>query len=145
MKKYIISGVFWMLLFNVLSPGVLADTKPMVIITHQNVTDSLKKDEIKEIFLGKKTRWKDNSAILFVVLTDDTVYLTFLKDYVGKTIFQYVNYWKQQVFTGKGRMPKSFANSKDVMQFVADTPGAISFVPEQDVDSKLVKRITVEP
>jgi ABC-type phosphate transport system substrate-binding protein len=134
-----------MLLFNMLSPGVLADTKPMVIITHQNVADSLKKEEIKEIFLGKKTRWKDNSTILFVVLTDDTVYPTFLKDYVSKTTLQYVNYWKQQVFTGKGRMPKSFANSKDVMQFVAETPGAISFIPEQDMDAKLVKMITVEP
>jgi ABC-type phosphate transport system substrate-binding protein len=145
MKKYIISGVLWMILFHVSSPGILADTKPMVIITHQNVADALKKDEIKEIFLGKKTRWKDNSTIFFVVLTDDAVYPTFLKDYVGKTTFQYVNYWKQQVFTGKGRMPKSFANSKDVMQFVADTPGAISFIPEQEVDSKLVKTITVAP
>jgi ABC-type phosphate transport system substrate-binding protein len=145
MKKYIVIGVLWMLLFNVLSLGVLADTKPIVIISHKNVTDSVKKEDIKEIFLGKKTRWKDNSAILFVVLTDDTVYPTFLKDYVCKTIFQYVNYWKQQVFTGKGRMPKSFANSKDVIQFVADTPGAISFVPEQDMDANLVKLITVEP
>jgi ABC-type phosphate transport system substrate-binding protein len=145
MKKYIVIGVLWLLLFNMLSPGVLADTKHMVIISHQNVTDSVKKEDIKEIFLGKKTRWKDNSTILFIVLTDDTVYPTFLKDYVGKTIFQYVNYWKQQVFTGKGRMPKSFANSKDVIQFVADTPGAISFVPEQEVDAKLVKMITVEP
>ena len=58
MKKYIISGVLWMILFHVSSPGILADTKHMVIITHQNVADALKKDEIKEIFLGKKTRWK---------------------------------------------------------------------------------------
>jgi hypothetical protein len=42
-------------------------------------------------------------------------------------------------------MPEVFHTSKDVIQYVTNTPGAISFVMAKEVDANMVKVITVEP
>jgi hypothetical protein len=70
----------------------------------------------------------------------------FLKDYVRKTPFQFKNYWKKQVFTGKGRMPKAFKQIEDEINFIANTEGAISFALLDDVTGHdTVKIIPIQP
>lgn len=143
MKQQVIIGM----LLLVLTGGaafVWADENPVVIIGHQDVQDTLTQDEVKQIFLGRKTRWADDSKIVFVIYSEKEVYSAFLKDFVDKTIFQYTNYWKKQVFTGKGRMPKSFKTCEEVMEFVSATDGSISFVLADDVDTNLVTILTIE-
>jgi ABC-type phosphate transport system substrate-binding protein len=123
---------------------VYAEENPAVIIGHPEIEDTLTRDEVKQIFLGRKTRWGDDNKIVFVIYNEKEVYDTFLKEYVNKTIFQYTNYWKKQVFTGKGRMPKSFKTCEEVMEFVSATEGSISFVSAGDVDMNLVSILTIE-
>lgn len=143
-KRIIIGGILG--LFIVLSMlDVRAAEKQLVIIGHKDVADSLKKEDIKQIFLGRKTRWANDEKILFVVFAEKETYTTFLKEYVGKTVFQYKNYWKKQVFTGKGRMPKAFKTSEEVIKYVSSTEGSISFTMSQDVpDDDSVKIIAIE-
>lgn len=123
----------------------VAPAAQIVVISHKNVTDELKKGDLEQIFLGKKTRWADDAKIVFVILGEKATCAVFLKNYVSKTLDQYTNYWKKQVFTGKGRMPEVFATSQEVMQHVAATAGAIGFVPAQDADPNLVKVLTLAP
>jgi ABC-type phosphate transport system substrate-binding protein len=147
MKKNWVVGILIMILFNGLASldSWAANEQQIVLIGHPSVVTALKKSEIEDIFLGKKTRWADDTKIDFVILGAPQVYSAFLKEYLGKTVFQYTNYWKKQVFTGKGRMPEAFSTSSAVIQYVSNTTGAISFVVAQDVDPTLVKVITVEP
>jgi len=145
MKKGIVIGVLLALFIGFLSLSAFAEDEQVVMIGHASIPDSLKKEEIKQIFLGRKTRWANDEKIIFVIFAEENTYKTFLKEYVGKTIFQYKNYWKKQVFTGKGRMPKAFRKSDDVIKFMSDTKGTISFVMANDVDLNTVKIISVEP
>lgn len=152
MKNYrslLQSSLIFSLLLSFAMGAVAAETsstpEAIVIISHKDVSDSLKKSDIEQIFLGKKTRWANDAAIYFAVLTEESVYQTFLKDYINKTTIQYTNYWKKQVFTGKGRMPKSFSTSQDIIKFVAETPGAISFVLARDADVSAVKILSLHP
>jgi ABC-type phosphate transport system substrate-binding protein len=145
MKKRIIIGGIWGLLIVLAMFDVRAADEQLVLIGHKDVADSLKKEDIKQIFLGRKTRWANDEKILFVVFAEKSTYTTFLKEYVGKTVFQYKNYWKKQVFTGKGRMPKTFKTSEEVIKYVSSTEGAISFAMSQDVpDDDSVKIIAIE-
>ncbi len=74
------------------------------------------------------------------------MYKTFLRQYVQKTYPQYLNYWKKQVFTGKGRMPRMFNDPQELMAFLANTEGAISFARGRDVvEPNMVKIIPVIP
>lgn len=144
-KRGILSlGIILFVLFSF--PGFTAEEQEqqLVIIVHEDVEDSLTKEDIKSIFLGRKTRWTNDEKITFVVYTEEMVYKTFLKDYVGKTIFQYRNYWKKQVFTGKGRMPGMLKTSEEVITFVSETKGAMSFVMADDVKTDTVKVISFE-
>ena len=145
MKKRIIIGGILGLLIVLSMLDVRAAEKQLVLIGHKDVADSLKKEDIKQIFLGRKTRWANDEKILFVVFAEKDTYTTFLKEYVGKTVFQYKNYWKKQVFTGKGRMPKAFKTSEEVIKYVSSTEGAISFTMSQDVSADdSVKIIAIE-
>ena len=39
----------------------------------------------------------------------------FLRMYVGKTPQQFKNYWKSQVFTGRGKAPEAFTSPDELM------------------------------
>jgi ABC-type phosphate transport system substrate-binding protein len=102
----------------------------VVIITNKSVSaDSLNKEEVKNIFIGKKTRWDDNEKINFVTLPkSDETHRVFLKKFVKRTPAQYSRHWKKQIFTGKGKKPKSFQTEKGLLEYVASTKGAIGYI-----------------
>ncbi|GAK56540.1 hypothetical protein U27_03502 [Candidatus Vecturithrix granuli] len=146
MKKILMFGVVLVLLAGGVVSSSSAAEAEIVLVGHERIEEPLTQEEIQQIFLGKKTRWKDNSTIIFVIFNQEDAYKTFLKQYVQKTYSQYLNYWKKQVFTGKGRMPKMFNDPQELMAFLANTEGAISFARAQDVTtSNMVKVIPVIP
>jgi ABC-type phosphate transport system substrate-binding protein len=99
------------------------------IIVHPEIQDSLSANDIRNIFLGKKTQWENNQRIRFVLFTEETTYRSFITYYVRKTLYQYRNYWRKKVFTGTGMMPVMFNSSSQCIDYVNRTQGAISFVP----------------
>ena len=118
--------VFLLLIFPVF---VLASD--FSIIANKNVPEkSLTKEEIKAIYLGKKTKWSDNSPVRFYLIRSPKAQMSFLEAYVGKTPEQFENYWMQNVFTGKGVMPDMFENSSELQEAVEKNSGAIGFVLE---------------
>lgn len=145
MNTWSMRGIVIALLLGLFTVNMFAATpENVVIIAHTSVTDPVTKETLKQIFLGRQTRWRDDTKVTFVVLEESPVYEVFLRDYIEKTIFQYTNYWKKQVFTGKGRMPKAFATSAEVIEFVAATEGAISFVSPQAALPDTVHIVTIK-
>lgn len=124
------------------SPSQLAwkDEVDVVIIANPQVPDTtLSPGELEKIFLGKSTKWSDGKKIRFVNLKGGDVHETFTKEYTGKTAIQYTNYWRKRVFTGKGRMPTTFGTEEKLLDYVAQTPGAIGYVSKQTAtDPKIV-------
>lgn len=114
-----------------------------VVIAHKNVEGSLERDDIKHIFLGQKTRWANDIGITFALPADRELCNAFLRKYLGKSYTQYLNYWKKQVFTGKGRMPVFFHDEQALLTFVAQTQGAISIVTPQYANQAQVNIISI--
>lgn len=143
MKRILMFGILCVLALG----GVISSASPaaeeIVLIGHTRIEENISQEEIQQIFLGKKTRWHDDTRIIFAIFNQEEVYKSFLKEYVRKTYSQYLNYWKKQVFTGKGRMPQAFNTPEELMTFVATTEGAISFARIQDVDQTRVKILSV--
>ena len=120
------------LAFSGVHTAMTAFAADVVIVCNKNVPeDSLSKGEVKNIFLGKKTRWRNDEKIIFVISEASEAHKTFLKEYIGKNAFQYANYWKKQVFTGKGKPPKSFGTEESLLDYVSDTEGAIGYLPSE--------------
>ncbi len=139
MKKII---VFQCIVFLLMIGGsAFAD---VLVITNKAVSEKgLSKEDLKGVFLGKKKKWKDKSKIHFVTLKDPDVHQTFLKAYVKKSEKQYANYWRKMVFTGKGKIPKSFETTEELMEYVANTPGAIGYI-DKNTTAVNVKTIDIQ-
>jgi len=132
----IISIVFQLV---AISCGLASDVK---IIVHADIEDPLSANDIRNIFLGKKTQWEDSQRIRFVLYTEKDIYRKFIKQYVRKTLYQYRNYWRKKVFTGTGMMPVMYNKCTQCIDFVKRTKGAISFVPETCTVSDGVREIS---
>lgn len=109
-------------------PGLATAGDPVLICNPSVQESALSKQELKNIFLGKKTTWKDNSKAIFVIQKNAPVHKVFLKKYVDKTTSQFANYWKKRVFTGKGASPQSLPSDQEVIKFVSETSGAVGYV-----------------
>lgn len=121
---------------------VLYSAEDVVIIVNQSVNETtLSKKDVSNIFLGKKTSWSDGSNIKYVVRTGD-IHTSFIKSYLGKKESQFKTYWKKQVFTGKGSPPKELNSDQAMVDFVAQTAGAIGYV-SAGIDVSKVKTITI--
>jgi len=116
----------------------------IIVICNKSVAEStVGKQDLKNIYMGKKTTWNDNKKIVFVVQDNSNVNEQFLSTYINKSSAQYSSYWKEKVFTGQGTPPKSLASDKEIIQFVTQTDGAIGYVSSGDgLDN--VKKLTIE-
>jgi len=114
----------------------------ILIITNPNIQISaLKKKDIQEIFTGKKTRWNNDKKIIIATLENSKTHQEFMRDFVKKTPFQFKNYWRQKVYSGEGMLPKTFKDEENLIQFVAETEGAIGYISTRT--EKTVKMITI--
>ena len=106
-----------------------ATAQDLVLIANSDVpVDSISASDVEKIFLGKQTSWSNGSKIHFLTLKEPTTHETFLKSYVGKSPSQFKTFWKKQVFTGKGKMPKTAGSGQEMIDLVTKTSGAIGYV-----------------
>ncbi len=101
------------------------------LIAHPSVPDdTLAVSDVQRIYLGKRSRWSDRSAVVPSMLSGGDVHETFVSEMLGRSVSRFDSFWKQAVFTGKGIPPKSFDSEEAILAFVASTPGAIGYVSD---------------
>jgi ABC-type phosphate transport system substrate-binding protein len=128
-KQWFILLILFVVLFLTTASSSFAD---IIIICNKSVpATTISKSELKDIFLGKKTKWDNGQKIRFILMKDSSIHNLFLKKYVKKTSSQYRNHWKQLVFTGKGRAPQKFDSVEQVLKYVAVTDGAIAYIDDK--------------
>lgn len=114
-----------------------------VVVANKSVSaEAISKSDAQSIFLGEKTKWDDGKPIEFAIFDSD-LQRQFLQDVVGKSPSQFDSYWKRLVFTGKGSAPKTFSDAQKLLQYVAEHPGAVGYVPAGKVDAS-VKTISIK-
>jgi len=121
----------------------VASAADVVVIANQNVpANALTRDEVKDIFLAKKTQWDNGAKINFVTLKKSQTHNDFLKEYLQKSSSQFERYFRTLVFTGKGSLPKAFDSEEALAGYVASRDGAIGYVSSRtDKGSAKVMKI----
>jgi len=132
----------FLLLLLIFTPNLLVCEDLYFICNKTVKTTELSQFEIKNIFLGKKTIWKDGNKITIVILKKKKPFQKFLKTIVMKNPIQFQLYWRNMVFTGKGIIPEAFRDEDKVVAYVAKTDGAIGFV-SSGIDTGKVKSIHI--
>ena len=113
--------------------SVISAAGPIVI--SNSATKSLSSDDIKNVFLGKKSTLTTGEKVILATLANGEVHTTFMEQTLGKQPDQFSVYWKQLVFTGRGSMPKSFDTEQDLIDYVAKTKGAVGYVSAEKKSS----------
>ena len=133
--------------------GVLVHSAPpeggfRVIVSANNPLTSVKRDDLARIFLKKLTRAKDGQELSPVDQSArSAVRAAFSERVLVKEgldkISAVENYWRQQIYSGRGAPPAVKTSDDEVRKFVAATPGAIGYVGEK-ADLTGVKPVTVQ-
>jgi ABC-type phosphate transport system substrate-binding protein len=115
-----------------------------VVINPANPVASLRRGELADLFLRRKSRWPDESAVLAVDGPDSPARESFSKDVLGKKTAAVRSYWLQVIFSGRGVPPPEKPSDAEVIAFVKAHPAAIGYVSAA-VAPDDVKVLRVEP
>lgn len=127
---------------------VVADGGFRVIVASSSAVSEMKRDELARIFLKKQTRWKDGKEVSPVDQSArSSVRAAFSRDVLAAEgldkISAVENYWRQQIYSGRGNPPAVKTSDDEVRRFVAATPGAIGYVSE-DAELAGVKTVKLQ-
>src|SRR6056297_359042 len=85
-----------------------AHAGPKVIVNSDAGVSSVSAETVKNVFLGRTTKFDNGTKVTFAVLKDGAAHESFLDDVVGKSPSQFLSYWRKLAFSGKGTMPQEF-------------------------------------
>jgi hypothetical protein len=123
----------WLLAFNlvalVLANAALAAEEPIAVIVSSEHARNLKKDDLSLLYKRKKLFWGDGVKAQPVNLpASHPLRRVFSQAVLGHTPEELEKYWNDLYFHGISP-PYVLASEEAVLRFVADTPGAIGYVP----------------
>jgi ABC-type phosphate transport system substrate-binding protein len=125
------------LIFALAAKTLAAD---FVVVVHtENALSWMTEQDIKQIFLGKKTTWPNDRTIDIIIQEDSDAHAGFTQEILGKTSQQFMIYWKKMLFTGKGLLPRSVRTDAEVKAFIASNPDAIGYILPDALDDTVKK------
>lgn len=119
-------------------PLVTAAEQPLAIIVPANQAKlSLGKSTLAAIYRRKKFYWEDGTKIQPVNLpADHPARYIFSQAILGYAPEELEQYWNDRYFHGV-LPPYVLTSEEAVLRFVAETPGAIGYVPYCDADERV--------
>lgn len=100
-----------------------------VVIANPSVKSAdVSKSDLRDVFTGASSTFKDGSHVTPVLLKGGAVNDEFLSAYVGKPDGAFKASWRSLVFSGQASMPKTFDSESALVEYVAHTPGAVGYI-----------------
>jgi len=112
-----------------------------LLVNSQVEETSLSPQDIKSIFLGTTSHWKNG---LPISLCNDTsnkeLFKAFIKNAMGKNVRSFKRLWSKRVFSGESSaLPLLINNSERALKFLAEKQGAVCYIGS--VPSHLPKQV----
>lgn len=115
----------------------------VVVIVNKSGPDSMSKEQVADVFLGKAGSLPGGaSAVTHDLPESSPLREEFYTKATGKSAAQVKSYWAKMAFTGKGTPPKE-GSSAEVRKSVATTPGGIGYVEKSAVDGSVKVVLTI--
>lgn len=107
-----------------------------LIVNKDNRIERLSPSKVRVIFLRNISRWPWGAEITPVDLPDSNpVRQEFLHSMIGWTPAQMEVYWIDQKISKSVDRPVRAASVREAKTLVASHPGAIAYIPSEDVDA----------
>lgn len=103
-----------------------------------------KQETARLLFTMQLLRWPDGTPVRVFVLPDESpVHREFTKKSLGVFSYQLRRVWDRGVFSGTGQAPAEVADEEEMLERVANTPGAVGYV-SHGIGDERVRIVPVE-
>ena len=122
----------------------LAWGEPALVVNPDVTQRSIDRDTLRAIFGMRRSQWPDGRPIRVFVLPDRApLHREFCKRVLGVFPHQLRRAWDRAVFSGTGQAPEQLDGVEAMRRRIAETPGAIGYLPEERIDER-VRRLDLE-
>jgi ABC-type phosphate transport system substrate-binding protein len=126
-----------------IAPAIKASNDIAVVVNANNPFNTLTSEDLRKILLGERRFWKGNVQVALILRQEgvperDRV----LQDILKMSNADFERIWQAKMFRGEASaLPLAVPSNGMVSEYVADTPGAISFVVGKNLppDLKVLK------
>ncbi len=141
--KNIIKILFILSLIN---SSIYAAKKGALVVSKDVNIESISKNDLKDILLGRKTLWNNGSRIRIAISSEDSEKLNqFLIDNIEQNKRRFKKYWLKRVFAGYGIAPKIFKNDEKALNYAQSQENSITYMTiEEDKVPSGVTIVSVE-
>jgi len=116
----------------------------VAVIVHPSNESKIKRVDIKKIFLGKSTLFRNGNTARPINLVDSPVTRRFFnKELLSRSHAQVASIWSKLEFTSTGTPPAEKSTS-EVLKMVANVPEMIGYVKSSEVTSDVKVVMTIE-
>jgi ABC-type phosphate transport system substrate-binding protein len=116
----------------------------IVVVSSKSAITTLSKNQVLDIFLGKRTRLPDgSSAVPIDQIEGAAARDEFYAKFAAMSPAQLKAYWSKIIFTGRGQPPISVATSQEVKKLLLANLNAIGYIDQTMMDSNL--RVVLAP
>jgi ABC-type phosphate transport system substrate-binding protein len=115
----------------------------VIVVNLSNPTQSLPATELRRIFMKETRLWPDGESIVPVDWESGSpLRQEFSQRVLGRSVREMAEFWVQQSVTQGLAPPSSMRSALAISRFVANVPGAISYLPPSALDGS-VKAIKI--
>lgn len=109
------------------------------VVVHAGLgVQSLELATLRAIFGMRVLEWPDGTPIrVFVMRSDSELHRRFTKGTLQIFPYQLQQAWDRLVFSGTGQAPREVESIEEMRRRIAETPGAIGYLPENTLTDKL--------
>lgn len=105
-----------------------------IIVNRENPKSSLTTEELRSIYLGRRTEWPDGTRTQPLDQAASAPGReAFLDAVLGMSKAHFAEHWVDQQVRGNGSAPKVAASPAAAVKLVAKVKGAVAFVPLSQV------------
>ncbi|MCP4703209.1 MAG: phosphate ABC transporter substrate-binding protein [candidate division Zixibacteria bacterium] len=135
--------IFTVLALCLMAMAVAQAGEIVVIVNPASSISKATSGEIEKVFMGKSSSVEGTKVVPVDQKSKSPARADFSDKILGKTVKKVTNFWKKQVFSGKGEPPKRFEDDAKVIAYVAENKNAIGYVSADALSDK-VKSISVD-
>lgn len=116
----------------------------VAVVSSKSPVTTLSKNQVMDIFLGKRTSFPDGSSAVPIDQTEGSaVRDEFYSRIAGMSPAQVKAFWSKIIFTGRGQPPKTVATSLEAKKLLVENPNTIGYIDQSLVDSSV--RVVLAP
>jgi ABC-type phosphate transport system substrate-binding protein len=105
------------------------EERPQVIV-HQDVPaqdSALSMESVRDIFLGKITRWSDGTPVAVGIINGD-VHEAFCRAYLDMSSAEFDRYWQKKTGGDRSKGPRVVKDEQAMTVFIANIRGSIGYL-----------------